>query len=218
MQNDYHSLLTQMIGKRVLVFDTETTGLPPKLYGRLADPKDYQKYNNCRLLQIAWYYTESFDINNIDFADIQCHLRKPIDFNQEIFDPDAVTKNGLTYDVVREKGITFPNIINLHLGKCLKNCDYIVAHNIEFDINILLAEFYRRNTESYINTINGIKLIDTMKIGTEICKIPLTYGGYKYASQVELYRHLYGDEPPDQHDAGGDVKALLMCLMKMMSK
>ena len=93
------------------------------------------------------------------------------------------------------------------------NCDYIVAHNANFDVSILLNELYRINYKKKINKIiNMIKnnrIICTMKYARIICN-----GRYNLCS---FYEHYYNDIPNNLHRADGDVKVLLMILNKVVN-
>ena len=63
------------------------------------------------------------------------------------------------------------------------------------------------------------------ELGRNICKLEYkTRGwggsgnpsrGYKMPKLVELYKHFYGCEFDNAHNADGDVRALLRCLSKM---
>ena len=56
--------------------------------------------------------------------------------------------------------------------------------------------------------------ICTMKIGTDVCKIPGPYG-FKWPKLEELYRHLFGENFIGAHDALSDCQATASCFFKM---
>jgi DNA polymerase III epsilon subunit-like protein len=103
---------------------------------------------------------------------------------------------------------------------------YIVGHNIEFDINCLLALYYRHlNDEQYsvftstfhktfIRPIEAIERICTMKATTEYCRIESKHG-YKYPKLEELYGILFGEDLNNAHNAINDVYATAKCYWKL---
>ena len=93
--------------------------------------------------------------------------------------------------------------------------DYIVAHNVMFDVNIVAAEFHR---VGMYNAFFGKSLLDTKQAGTNLCKIPNPHDseGYKWPKLTELYRHLFNDDFENAHSALADVTATARCFWKMM--
>jgi hypothetical protein len=177
----FPSLLDFLTGKKVFIFDTETTGLPLRNPGAKFGSRDeyYDHFNNdayekSRIVSIAWHYTENFQRNNLNTTQIAHFIRKPDTFTS--IDPRAVEMHGITFDIANESGIPFIDIIENHnLGNIIDQCDYIVAHNVMFDIHILMNELYRLNKINHINKIlqllNDDKCICTGEIGKNICKL-----------------------------------------------
>lgn len=60
-------------------------------------------------------------------------------------------------------------------------------------------------------------IIDTMKLGADICKIPSTKKGekYKWPKLDELYRALFGKSFQGQHNAMNDVRATEECFEEL---
>ena len=220
MENIYNTI----IGKNVLIFDTETSGLPfTKSFNSYYDPSDLEKYDGAILCQIAWVYIPNFNIDKLNDIHINCYICKPTDFlinNSHI--------HGITDDIAQQNGIPFSKILSCkNLKFDIDNADYIIAHNVLFDINILLSELFRHkyfNTyQKLFNKLNN-KLnnncICTCTIGKDICKI--IYGKYyKLPKLQELYFHYYGVNPDPiifkAHSADGDVKVLLSIFSKAFS-
>lgn len=74
----------------------------------------------------------------------------------------------------------------------------IIAHNARYDTALLRAENRRHGVD-----FPNFSVIDTLLV----CRAALT----KLAShrQAVVYEHLFGEPPPDQHCALGDVRALV---------
>jgi len=237
------SVISFLDGKNVFIFDTETTGLPLKVPGsQWGSPGEYwdyrmnEKYRQARIVSIAWAFVMSFDklILEGELNSIQHYIRYPEGFNEI----PTTHIHGISFETASNSGIPFNDIFeNCGLYNKLLNADYIIAHNVMFDIHILLNELFRLDTEKANEVIRHIQLllalgkcICTGVLGKDICK--LEYKSrmnnnsnqikkvkqekkYKMPKLVELYNHFYECDFEDAHSANGDVKALLKCLMKM---
>jgi len=223
------SLINFLNNKKVFVFDTETTGLPekhPNGYGCYWDYKNNSKYDSSRLVSIAWAFIDNFN-KNIELNNIEHYLRHPEGFTEI----PTTHIHGISYENAFENGIKFNDILeNCGLGELLLSSEYLVAHNSNFDLHILLNELYRLNSNlanECISHLLKIKdsghIICTAILGTDICKINFPsepkYQGkrlkksYKMPKLLELYKFYYGVEPKNQHSADGDVLALLKILI-----
>jgi DNA polymerase-3 subunit alpha len=115
----------------VLVFDTETTGLP----GRNANPQEYSLYDGARMVEIAW------DKYTVDgrFHSRESYIVAPNGFTI----PDFVANiHGITTDMAHSLGHPIMYVWS-RLMIALENVVTIVAHNISFDNGIVLSEMYR---------------------------------------------------------------------------
>jgi len=191
----------KILGKKVFIFDLETTGL--------FDKKCHYKYwdnsvfDSSRIVEIGYYYSENygldFDTNNI----IHSYLRKPTDFNT--MHPKAEETHGLSIDRLITDGFTFSRILNNQLIDILNSCDIIISHNTLFDFSILLNELYRFGLKSTINNLLQIK-----KNKNLICTCIAS--GYKRLNV--LYSLTFNIEPTISHRAGEDVKTLIEIIQK----
>ena len=232
------SSLECIIGKNVFIFDTETTGLPERVPGAMwGSANEYwpytmnEKYNKSRIVSCAWSYYNSFSKLTLLENPIKHYIRCP-----EGFDEIPTSHiHGITYDIAVSKGVPFNDIFeNNGLYDALIASEYIIAHNIFFDIYILLNELYRLKTEHATQTILHIKslmalnrCICTGNLSKDICK--LEFNNYKYNTNnkkkakiykmpklSELYKHYYKTDIENAHTADGDVKTLMLCLLKMI--
>jgi len=194
LQNMYENIK----GKKVFIFDLETTGL--------FDKKMFYKYwdnyvfNTARIVEIAYYYSDNFDTednfttNNL----IHSYLRKPTDFN--IIDPVAEITHGISIEKLKTDGYKFSQILNADLLSKLCNTEYIISHNTQFDFYILLNELNRfklKNTiSSLLNIKNEKKLLCTCKKSG-------------YMTLTKLYNGIFNLEPTIIHRAGDDVNTLV---------
>lgn len=175
-----------------LIYDTETTGLPRNFKAPLTDFDNWP-----RLVQIAWQLHDE----NGYLVDAQNHIIKPegftIPFNSEKI-------HGISTQMAEEQGKPLEEILAIFNEK-VEGCEYVVGHNIGFDINIVGCEFLRKDVDS---ALTKKKTIDTKDDATNYCKIPGGRGGgFKYPTLSELHEKLFGRSFGDAHNAAADVEA-----------
>ncbi|MDP3556106.1 MAG: DNA polymerase III subunit alpha [Bacteroidota bacterium] len=176
-----------------LIFDTETTGLPRNYNAPLTDFDNWP-----RMVQIAW----------------QLHDKtgKLLHNNSIIIKPDGYT---IPFNATQIHGISTERALNegldlkqslLDFAEIVKNTSYLCGHNIEFDINIIGAEFLRVGLPNYFDN-KGV--IDTKNDDTtQFCAIPGGRGGkFKWPTLTELYTKLFNSKFEEAHNAAFDVQA-----------
>lgn len=166
--------------KRAIVFDVETTGLLPK-----KDPitKKYPPFASWpHILQL------SFAIYNVDTWSIERVYNSYVKVAPEIVIEPIITElTGITRQIVDEHGIPIGDVLHEFYLEYLK-CDVIVAHNIDFDKEMVLLEFRRLSMSiedrcpfygcvfnSVYNEAHGIEIYCTMSRGRERCNILRDY-------------------------------------------
>ncbi len=104
----------------------------------------------------------------------------------------------------------------------IKTCDYIVGHNIDFDIKMVLAELKRLNMNSEFDEfLSSDNFVCTMMKMINVCKITaLTKFGkkyFKFPKLKEAYKTLFHYEPsgPALHNAIIDVVVCLRVFCKL---
>ncbi len=176
---------------KYLFFDTETTGFPPK----------------ARLVQIAWQIWE--DDKKIKTSN---HIIYPEDFKIPL---QAAQVHGITTEIAKEKGEDLREVMT-EFDNDANTVDKIVAHNYNFDKQIVMNEF--RNL--FIFTIfDQIPVIDTMKSSTDYLKLPQrNRAGYKFPRLEELYRFLFDKDFDNAHSADADVDATVECFFELKKR
>ena len=186
-----------------LTFDSETTGLPKNFKAPISDSENWP-----RLVQLAWQINDKEGklINNKSF------LVKPDNFTIP-YNSEKV--HGISTKIALEKGIDLIIVLK-DFEKDIKKSKYIIGHNINFDKNILGAEFYRKNIES--DLLNKIS-IDTGHISKQYCNLKGGFGGgLKMPKLTELYEILFGKKFSDAHDAAYDVNATAKSFFYLLKK
>lgn len=196
------SELDIMYGETVVV-DIETTGLP-LARGISPDQTKYWPY----IVQMAWIVFDNFG----RMIKIENHL-----FKQDNPIPYEATKvHGISTEKANREG-KFPEVILTMFLNDIRRASLIVAHNTEFDLSIIEAEFIR-NKFGY--QLIGKDSICTMKSSTTYCELPKQRGsGYKYPKLSELVGMLFYNSSyvdiPDAHDAEVDALITAKCYFKL---
>ena len=192
--------------KKYLVFDTETTGLPP--YRKVEKSKEiasaikYLKHwDECRIVEIAWllYDEEGICLKKENF------IIQPKNY---IIPEEASRIHGITHEMAIEKGIEIEFVLNI-FALDLMDANYLVAHNMDSDYNVLLAEWLRYTpltAEYFIN----ISKICTMK--------DFLKPNERWPKLSDLYYKCTGKPFFQQHRALGDAMACASILFKLINK
>lgn len=199
---------------KILFFDTETTGLPIDYDEPYTNVKNWP-----RLVQLSWILedTETNEETEHDF------IIKPEGF----IIPFAATKiHHISHGQAERNGKPIKDVL-LQFDLDLLKADLLVGHNIEFDLNIVAAEFYRlkkdkecdlapRTINKIINTLLSKPNFCTMETGTYYTKIETYNGEYKWPKLIELYRHLFGHGFKGAHNSLDDIRATRECFWEML--
>ncbi len=187
-----------------LIFDTETTGIPHNKSAPLTDLDNWP-----RLVQLAWQLHDS--------------TGKLLSRNNSIIRPDGFDipfkseqVHGISTQRALEEGREL-DVVLAEFRKDLERTQLLVGHNIEFDINIIGAEFIRRNlaTEIFL----ALAKLDTGISAIEFCQLPGGIGGkLKMPRLTELHEKLFGKNFEDAHDASYDVAATARCFFGLLQK
>lgn len=199
---------------KVLIFDTETTGLPKRWNSK--NPKWYLDYPN--IIQISWLL---YDMNNNKILDESDYIVK-LDENIKIDEQSIKIHN-----ISREKSIKEGQNIKEILTKfnfLLKSCDLLVAHNLDFDKKMIIAENLRNNISNPFLFVNN-KEYCTMKETKDLCKIRFNNiytknylnerENYKYPKLEELHQILFNVKPIHLHNSLNDVYICFRCFYKL---
>lgn len=107
-----------------------------------------------------------------------------------------------------------------------KAADYIVGHNVEYDMKMIYVELRRFmcvNTSKSDNAKRWFKeceakLICTKQYWTDLCKLPGNFGNYKWPRLNELHQFLFNSEFENAHSAAADILATQKCFDEMVSR
>ena len=195
-----------------LFIDTETTGLPLNNNLPYTDLKNWPY-----LVQVALIIED----DNYGILAKRNIILKPNGYTI----PESATKiHGISNERAVKNGEDRDKVISF-LDLALYKSDIIIGHNVSFDLNVIKSEIIR--TQGIENALFKKKkhiVIDTMKMGRNICKIPnLSFHTRlslpnKYPKLDELYYKLFNKHFNNQHDAMADVQAAYDCYYELKRK
>jgi hypothetical protein len=161
---------------KILVFDTETTGLPKD-----SSLTAYQSPDNWpHLVSISWAVLDS-DSNSV--MKTHCYIVKPGNWT---IPEEASRIHGVTHAKALEFGIPLRDVMEAFNGE---QCDMMVAHNLKFDMNVVVNAIIWDLGIPFKGFAK--RKMCTMEIGKAMCKLP-GRSGYKYPKLRELYQHVTG--------------------------
>jgi len=223
--------------RRVLIFDTETTGLVPKT--------DHQKRLYPALEEYPYMLQLCFVIYNLDTESIEQEYTEYIRVDDDVPILPIITQiTGITRDMCTSRGVDVSDAMTAFYD-AYRRCGVVVAHNIRFDKEVIKAEM-ERNHHAMVDRgcacpvalfhhvymrIHGMSSVCTMLDGARIAKqlppsgaisdpasdpsVPIRILPYKWPKLAELHRRLFGTVPEGLHDARVDVMACLRCFLEL---
>lgn len=184
---------------RVLFIDTETTGLPKfRNSNALEAPNNWPD-----IVSVSWAVYENGKRVFIKYA-----LIKPGDW---IIPNDSTKIHGITMDHANQDGEDLAAVLE-ELREDFSHCNTVVAHNLEFDKNVLFNAYkWRLNLNPW--HFWPQHEVCTMIRGEPEAKLPSKYPTsnrpYKPPTLKELYQVTFGREPEGGlHNSQRDVEVL----------
>lgn len=208
---------------RIIVFDTETTGLPKT---KFISPDTLDKWPY--IVQFSYVI---YDTNLNDIIEVNDDIIK---MNENIIIPeDSISIHKITNEISQEKGKKIDIILNTFMED-LNSSDMLVGHNISFDINMIKVELlrliYKRDSNNSEEEMKNYKenlylltnfknIYCTMQNSIELCDIKTLdkYGKeyVKFPKLIELHNKLFNTNPNNLHNSLNDILVTLRCFMKL---
>lgn len=182
-----------------LVFDTETNGKPRNYKAPMQDLDNWP-----RITQLAWAL---YGQGGVLFSSASS-LVKPDGW--EVPTEQFFIDNNMSTERCEKEGLPLSYLLD-HFLSDLNKCEFLIAHNISFDYNVLGAELLRKGMKSG----KKVSPICTMKSSTSFCKLPGLFGGHKWPKLEELHEVLFGVKPEGSHDALYDVEVTARCFFEL---
>lgn len=181
-------------GTRILVFDTETTGVDA---------------SNDFILSLSWQVLD----NKLQKIDEQTrYFKNPL---PESAIKGALRVNGLTNKVLKELGTTDKRKALAEFIGVAKSCELLVGHNVWFDITVVSSECKREGLDFGDNFLP----FDTMKDMRTFCLYYHKPRMRKWPKLIELTQMLGIDTSDiNWHQSSSDVEATVRCLREIVAK
>lgn len=190
---------------RVLVFDTETTGLPSKYNAKVEELGVWPN-----IVQFSWIV---YDTDDMDLLEIKDYIIK-LPSGMKV-PPESTKIHGITNEMMLKKGKNIEQVL-YEFSEHLSKCGILVAHNLKFDKSMVQVESIRNNVEDVFK--DKVEFC-TMIYGNDICK--LTRINYqqkrvsKFPKLIELYEKLFNEVPNNLHNSLNDVLVCFRCYYKL---
>tara|TARA_B100000424_G_scaffold271643_1_gene275449 strand:+ start:4814 stop:5497 length:684 start_codon:yes stop_codon:yes gene_type:complete len=189
---------------KVIVFDTETTGLPKTNQ----KPNKWNTYLYPHIVQFSWFI---FDINQKKVIKTCDYIIKVPD---EIEIPiESTNVHGITTKISLEKGIDI-KIALREFTKDLLDSHYLVAHNINFDKKVVSAEYLRNGLIDWIARHRKTEFC-TLANSIELCQIYKTNKRnekyLKWPKLMETHQQLFKTIPNNLHNSLIDIYVCFRC-------
>ena len=208
---------------RMLVFDTETTGLPGS---RIINPDTLKLWPH--IVQF------SYVIYDTDLNDIVKSSDNIIRVSNEIIISEESSKiHGITSEISKAKGVNIDIVLNDFFDN-LRNVDLLIGHNVSFDINMVKVEILRliyassltssateiKNYKYNLHFFTNYKNIScTMQESIEFCSIKVNDKSgkeyNKFPKLLELHQKLFESIPNNLHNSFNDILITLRCFMML---
>lgn len=188
---------------KYLFFDTETTGLPKS---RNAKPENFANWPY--VVDIAWYL---IDEDGLMLNGSHYIVKQDVEIPEE-----ASNIHHITTEKMLSEGED-PKIVYAEFIEAVNNTEYVIAHNLEFDLPIVECELLRNG---FPKVLSEKKQFCTMKAGKKFCEVYDITGKRKFPKLSELFGELYFDNHflkfEGTHNALADTNMLYRCFMKMI--
>jgi len=206
---------------KYLVFDTETSDLPKT---KIISPEKMHLY--------PYIVQFSYIIYDQDTKTLLKKFDKIIKLKPyNVISKDSTKFHGITNEISELKGVSLKGVLTEFLTD-IDSVDYLVAHNKEFDLKMIMIELMRLikeyeivpelklNWENQLEKIQGLNNVHcTMRDSVDLCKIEKenSRGKYfKFPTLSELHMKLFNVEPKNLHNSLNDILITLRCFIQMV--
>ena len=184
-----------------LIWDTETTGLPKDFNAPYTDTDNWP-----RLVQLAWQIHD----DKGQLVEVKNFIVKPEGFTIPF---NAEKIHGISTERAQKQGVDLQFVLE-EFNEAVEKSTYCIGHNIGFDVNIMGAEYIRKNTNT---GMHDLKVVDTKDESTQYCAIPGGRGGkFKWPTLTELHTKLFQEGFNEAHNASADVEATARCFLELV--
>ena len=181
---------------KLLIFDTETTGLP-----KSRQPAHLGANNWPHIVSISWVI---LDTDNNEVLSHGSYIVKPESWT---IPDESISIHGITNLHAMLHGRPISNVLGEFMAL---EYDAVLCHNLEFDENVLVnavlwdcyVPFYGFQCPKFCS----------MKLTKNLCKLPSKFpNSYKAPKLKELYNHVFGGYPDESQLHGSMYDTKILC-------
>jgi DNA polymerase-3 subunit epsilon len=190
--------------RKVLFFDTETTGLPQFYNAPITQVNNWP-----RLVQLA--FIEFYENGTLSAK--HNYIIKPEGFS---IPREATLIHRITIEQAQTEGHDLTQVLDI-FADAITESSILIAHNFDFDRNIVGAEFVRKEFDT--KPILTKRSFCTMKNKNIVnfCRIS-GKNGFKWPKLEELHYKLFNQKISDTHDASIDIAATAKCFWELLRR
>ena len=178
-----------------LIFDCSSIDRPKNWKAPFSDTFAWP-----RMIHLSWIILDK-ELKPIDDYD---HIIIPEGFS---FNDDIEKRCRIDQEDIDSKGAPLEDVLK-GFENSLQKADFVLAHNLNFNENVLAAEFLRKGIRHSLFQKERFCL---MQESTFFCKLPSKTGGYKWPSLSELHSIIFKKAYAPPNNARADVIAATRC-------
>ncbi len=125
---------------------------------------------------------------------------------------EAERKHHLTQEQALETGVPLADSLN-RFKEVVNKAEYVIAHNMNFNENVVGAEFVRKGITHQLRSSEKYCL---MHEATWFCKISAPGGRYKWPTLQEIHAKIFTKRYAQAGNALADVSACTLCFFALL--
>jgi len=209
---------------KVLIFDTETTGLPKS---KIISQDTLDKWPH--IVQFSYLVFDTSLNIIVETKDFIIKMQDGL-----LIPSESTAIHGITNEISEKDGVSIEVALK-EFFITLKEVDLLVGHNISFDINMIYIELLRiiYFKDYHLNLISSYKfdlhfltnfenIYCTMQKSIDLCNIKsISKFGKEYTKFPklnELHETLFKTTPKNLHNSLIDILITLRCYIKLTSE
>ncbi len=178
-----------------LIFDCSAIDKPKNWKAPFSDTFSWP-----RMIHLSWIILDK----DLKPTDNQDYIIKPEGFSVT---PEIEKHSRIDQEDIKKKSESLEQVLNA-FEQSLKEVYYVLAHNLNFNENVLAAEYLRKGINHSLFRKSRICI---MQESTFYCKLPSKRGGYKWPTLSELHAIIFQKAFSPPNNARADVIAATRC-------
>lgn len=191
----------------LLFFKIDTTGFPTKAKFGYPPYDSIQDYNDARVVQVNALLCDRATFKPLDTISI---IVRADDFT---ISNDKF--HGISQDRSMHEGVEFEEVAHA-VATMLESRPLILAHNAEFDLNVLRSEMVRHGLLEALEVVNDTPALCTMQLTKSVLGLKDMNGNLKNPSLKELYGYAMIAESALEQGTRLGVKHLQEAVQKLV--